>query len=368
MLTCEVGGAMGILGGTIRIAGSGPAGMTAAINLARAGFPVTVYEKHGDSGQRFHGDMQGLENWSVDGDIVADLQAMGLAINFDCHPFSALTVSNGSRIWNFACARPAFYLVKRGDIPGSLDQGLKQQAEALGVTIRYRSELPVAEADIIATGPLPHHLFAMARGEIFTTGMADIAYGLVNDAAAFKGYSYLLVSKGYGCLCTVLFDRFGEINNCFEATREMFGRLVSLEMKTPRPVGGLGSFAAQPVLRRGASLCVGEAAGLQDLLWGFGMRSAITSGFLAAESIITNTDYAAAAQSFFGDRLRASIVNRYLWERFGGDNYQWLMDRINRAGDPLAFLHSFHNFNLAQRLLYPLARRFVGNRYPGLMR
>ena len=352
----------------IRIAGSGPAGMTAAINLARAGFAVTVFEKHGDSGQRFHGDMQGLENWSVDGDIVADLQAMGLAINFDCQPFTDLTVSNGTQIWRFACAKPAFYLVKRGDMAGSLDQGLRQQAEALGVSIRYHAELPLAEADIIASGPLPHHLFAVAKGVVFATGMADIAYGLVNDAAAFKGYSYLLVSKGYGCLCTVLFDRFGEINNCFNATGEMFGRLVALDMASPRPVGGMGSFAARPVFRRGASLCVGEAAGLQDLLWGFGMRSAITSGFLAAKSIIDNSDYVAAAQGFFGNRLRASIVNRYLWERFGRDNYQWLMERISGAADPLAFLHSFHNLNPVQRLLAPLACRFVARRYPELMR
>lgn len=353
---------------TIRIAGSGPAGMTAAINLARAGFPVTVYEKHRDSGQRFHGDMQGLENWSVAGDIVADLQAMGLAINFHCQPFTDLTVSNGDKVWNFSCAKPAFYLVKRGDIPGSLDQGLKQQAAGLGVDIRYRTELPLEEADIIATGPRSHHLFAIARGEIFQTGMADIAYGLVNDDAAFKGYSYLLVSRGYGCLCTVLFDRFGDINGCFDATREMFGRLLTLEMEQPRPVGGLGSFAAQPRFRRGQSLCVGEAAGLQDLLWGFGMRSAITSGFLAAESIINNSDYAAAAIAFFGKRLRASIVNRFLWEQFGHDNYQWIMNRIDRAADPLAFLHSFHNLNPWQRLVFPFARRFVTRRYPGLMR
>lgn len=350
----------------IRIAGSGPGGMTAAINLARAGHSVTVYEKHGDSGLRFHGDMQGLENWSVDGDIVENLQAMGLAINFDCHPFSDLKVSNGEKVWDFACAKPAFYLVKRGEFVGSLDQGLKQQAQDLGVAIRYNRELPVADADIIATGPRPHHLFGVAKGVVFETDTPDIAYGLVNDAAAIKGYSYLLISKGYGCLCTVLFDRFGEINNCFEVTKDIFGRLHDFEMNNPRPVGGLGSFAARPVLKRGSGLCVGEAAGLQDLLWGFGMRSAITSGYLAAVSIINNSSYEDAGRKFFANRIRASIVNRYLWERFGHDNYEKIMNHIDRAADPLEFFHSFHNFNLLQRLIYPLAGRFVYKRRPGL--
>ncbi len=351
----------------IRIAGSGPAGMTAAINLARAGYAVTVYEKHRDSGQRFHGDIQGLENWSVAGDIVEQLEEMGLAINFHCQPFSELKVTNGERDWHFSCKKPAFYLVKRGDIPGSLDQGLKHQAEAAGVTIRYTTQLAAKRADIVATGPRPHHIFAIARGIAFTTTMADQAHGLVNDDAAFKGYSYLLVSGGYGCMCTVLFDRFGEINRCQAATEALFRERLDLDIRDPRPVGGLGSFAASPVYCRERRLRVGEAAGLQDLLWGFGMRSAITSGYLAARSIIDHTDYEAAAHGFFDRRLQASLVNRYLWERFGRDNYARLMDRIAAAPDALEFLHSFHNLNLLQRLLHPLARRFVGRRYPGLL-
>jgi flavin-dependent dehydrogenase len=37
----------------------------------------------------------------------------------------------------------------------------------------------------------------------------------------------------------------------------------------------------------GNKLYVGEAAGLQDL-WGFGIRSSIISGFLAAKAIIND--------------------------------------------------------------------------------
>ena len=81
-----------------------------------------------------------------------------------------------------------------------------------------------------------------------------------------------------------------------------------------------------------------------------------------------NGDYGAAVQAFFANRLRASVVNRFIWERFGRDNYGWSMDRIDRAADHLGFLHSLHNFNLVQRLAYPLARRFVCQRLPGLWR
>ena len=42
----------------IKIAGAGPAGLTAAINLAKAGYQVEVFEKNHDTGVRFHGDLQ----------------------------------------------------------------------------------------------------------------------------------------------------------------------------------------------------------------------------------------------------------------------------------------------------------------------
>ncbi|MEW6519260.1 MAG: NAD(P)/FAD-dependent oxidoreductase [Thermodesulfobacteriota bacterium] len=347
----------------IRIAGSGPAGLTAAINLARGGCRVEVFEKRPDSGRRFCGDLQGLDNWSVAGDIPDQLREMGLTINFDCTPFSGLTVTNGARVWQFATPRPAFFLVKRGSATGCLDQGLKEQALAQGVTIRYNTPLAEEEADIVATGPRCRHIFALDKGIVFRTSMADGAFGLVNDRAAFRGYSYLLVVNGYGCMCTVLFDAFADIRQCLAETRRIFADLLPLDIREPRPAGGVGSFTFPSRFQRGKTLFAGEAAGLQDLLWGFGMRSAITSGYLAARSIMTGEDYPQLARRFFERRLKASLVSRYLWERFGHNSYAMIIDRIGGARDPLAFLHSFHNFNWLQRLAYPFALRFCRKRY-----
>lgn len=44
----------------IRIAGAGPSGLATAITLAKAGWPVEVYERNADVGGRFNGDLQGL--------------------------------------------------------------------------------------------------------------------------------------------------------------------------------------------------------------------------------------------------------------------------------------------------------------------
>ena len=73
------------------------------------------------------------------------------------------------------------------------------------------------------------------------------------------------------------------------------------------------------------------------------------------------------AAAYFRKRLKASVTNRYLWERFGHNSYTMIMDRIHQAPSSLGFLRSFHNFNGLQRLLYPQARRFLKQRYGKLV-
>ena len=69
------------------ILGAGLSGLTTAINLAKEGFKVDVYEKNKDVGMRFHGDLQGLENWSEKRDVLEELKEMSIETNFDCDPF-----------------------------------------------------------------------------------------------------------------------------------------------------------------------------------------------------------------------------------------------------------------------------------------
>ncbi len=348
---------------TITILGAGPAGLTAAIVLQKAGYQAWVYEKNRDVGRVFYGDLQGLENWSEERDVLEEFQALGLAVNFDCTPFSALTVFNGEKTWPFACSRPGFYLIRRGAMPGSLDQGLKEQALAAGAAIFFEQTLNPAQADIVATGPLVRHRFAVDKGIVFKTSLPDAAYGLVNDRAACKGYAYLLFAKGYGCLCTVLFDHFSEVNRCLAETERIFRKCVDFEMEEPKPVGGLGGFLLAPVFAKDQRLLVGEAAGLQDMLWGFGIRSAVISGALAAQSIIAATSYQDAARRRFLGKQKAGFVNRYLWERFGRNNYSQIMDRIDRSGDHRKFFHDFYNLNLLHRFAYPFAFHSLKKRY-----
>lgn len=348
----------------VTILGAGPAGLSAAINLAREDFQISLYEKNQDVGKRFNGDFQGLENWTVNEDILKSFKKMNIKSNFDYSPFKSFSLSDGDKFWNFHLKRPAFYLVKRGPLEGTLDHGLKEQALDLGVDIHFGDKIPWDEVNIIATGPVAREIFAAARVAVFKADMDNVALALVNDHLAYKGYSYLLVNEGYGTISTVLFHDFHLLNQCFNNTKKVFKELTGFNSTNLYTSGGVGCFSNQNIFKKNGKLYVGEAAGIQDLLWGFGIRSAVTSGFLAAKAMIHDEDYGELAKSEFNNKLKSSIVNRFLWELTG--DYSWIVDRIYGSSDPLKYVGSFHNFNLLQRLLYFLARFYMKKRYDNL--
>ena len=72
----------------IKIIGAGPAGLCAAINLARAGYSVTVFERNRDAGMRFHGDFQGIENWTTSEDLFTTLRNFSINPIFSANPIA----------------------------------------------------------------------------------------------------------------------------------------------------------------------------------------------------------------------------------------------------------------------------------------
>lgn len=344
---------------TIKILGAGLSGLTAAINLKKAGFKVEVFEKNKDVGQRFNGDLQGLENWSSKKDVLRELKTMNLKINFNCQPSKQLNISNGSKTEKIILKNPLFYAVQRGGFKGSLDYGFKKQANKLGVKLYFNKTITLNKADIVATGPILKQILAVAKGIVFNTTMKNTAWAMVNDQAAFKGYSYLLVVDGRGCLATVLFDKFNLLNNCFAHTKILFSKILKLDVQQPKNFSGIGSFSNHNIFRKNKALFIGEAAGLQDLLWGFGMRKAIQSGYLVAQSIIKNKDYEKEAKKYFANQAKASLVNRFLWEKLSFNNYDSLIKQIIKIkGSFSPWLYSFYNYNLLQKLIYPFAYTF----------
>jgi len=165
-------------------------------------------------------------------------------------------------------------------------------------------------------------------------------------------------------MCTVVFGKTELINKCFEETKKIFSKLVDLEMKNQLNVGGDGYFNYKPNLSENGKLYVGEAAGLQDAFLGFGMRYAITSGYLAAKSIMEDEDYKKLIEKRFSKQLKASIVNRFLFEQLGG---KISIEKIKSIRNPFQLLFTIYNFSFRfQKLLFPIALTKLKRKYRNL--
>ncbi len=350
---------------SVRILGAGPSGLAAAITLARAGERVEVFERRSDCGMRFGGDLQGLENWSTDADVLAEFTAAGIEMDFHCAPFDVGVQTNGRRSDRLTFPRPGFFVVKRGRAPDTLDQSLKRQALASGVTMHFSRTLASSDVDIDATGPAGRTPFAVDSGIVFDTDAPDQAVALLNDRAGLKGYSYLLITQGYGCCCAMSFDAFPSVRQQYAEAKRLLVERAGINVWNPRRVGGLGHFALTSTWASGTTRRVGEAAGLQDFLWGFGIRLAVRSGVLAARSLLDGTDYAAAAERTFAPLRRAGMVNRFVWELAGVRDYSLIMAALRWRG-PSPILRWMHRDSLMQRALFPLAQRWAARHYGAL--
>jgi flavin-dependent dehydrogenase len=345
----------------VEILGAGPAGLSAALTAARAGRRVALYERRAEVGSRFHGDLQGLENWTTPGDVLEELAGMGIDATFDCAPIrEGVFFDSEGRERVVRSERPAFYLVRRGSGAGTLDQSLKAQTIAAGVTIRFLEARPALPAGGIIT-PGPGRCDALDVGYVFETDMPDGVFAALSERLAPKGYAYLLVCRGWGTVASCLFDDYARAREYRERTKEFFERRAGLRMRSPRAFGGTGNVRSSPVTRRGNTLFAGEAAGLQDALWGFGMRYALVSGYMAARALLASRPraYETSLRHRFRGLLRASVVNRYFYERLGDGGYARLLRGIGQAADAREWLRRFYAPRLWKTLWFPVARAAV---------
>src|SRR6516165_6104136 len=123
-------------GEPVVVIGAGPAGLACAIALARSGRKVVVREWHRHVGSRFHGDFQGLENWSNERDALDELRAAGIATDFEYHPVrEGVAFDARGQRYALRSEQPLFYLVRRGQQDESQESALLRQAIAVGAQV-----------------------------------------------------------------------------------------------------------------------------------------------------------------------------------------------------------------------------------------
>ena len=340
---------------TISIAGAGPAGLTAAVCLAQAGYDVVVHEQHPDVGMRFSGDFQAIENWSSEEDLMTALGRIGINPDFYYRPIHQVSSYGPRQSTKVSSVEPIAYLVERGCTRDSLDTSLKRQALKSGVRLRFGSCVTAPEVDIIATGP--RRARTLAVGCLFETDVDACTALLLDDTLAPKGYAYTLVAEGRGTLATVLYEKFNQGKACLEATIRRFKDLLGIQIRNVRHFGGYGDFDLTRRVMAGHRCYVGEAAGFQDYLFGFGIRYAMLSGYLSAKSIIENQSYDKMCRESLRSRLRTSLVNRYCYQFLGQRGYDMLVRSSGRTGDPKGFWKIIYTKPFLRMMAYPFALR-----------
>ncbi len=344
-------------GAEVHIAGAGPAGLAAAITLARAGRAVVVHEARKEVGCRFGGDLQGLENWTTREDVLLALEELGLTTDFNTVPCRQGTVFDPrGRRYEIRSEETLFYLVERGPGPGTLDRALLEQARGLGVEVRFNHRLHRLEGEgILAAGPRAAD--AIAVGYHFETDMDDGYWVICDDRLAPGGYAYLLVMNGKGTVKSCLFRDFINEREYVQRTVEAFTRYVGLSMRNAVAHGGSGNFRIPQSAYSGRHPLIGEQAGFQDTLWGFGMRLAMTSGVLAARSLIDGEDYDRLWKRALKPQMDVSVVNRVLYGRLGERGYRWFVSWVASRPRLRESLRRQYGPSWMKSLLMPWARR-----------
>jgi flavin-dependent dehydrogenase len=342
----------------IRIAGAGPSGLAAAIALAGAGRAVEVHEARRDVGTRFIGDLQIIEGSSERESVPDFLSRIGVARNFYFRPaMTATFFDHRGRSRTIRSAEPYGYFIRRGAEEGSLDRGLLSQAQTLGVRVIFESRLSPEEADIVATGPAAPD--GLAREMTWQTADPERVEVYFNHHLSPGGYSYLFILDGVATFgCAIVAD-FRRIDEYFDHSLASARRLHPFEIPAETRTGySYMNFHLKQQATKGGARYVGEAAGFQDYLFGLGIRYALTSGWLAAQSILTGQSFDTLWAGELARKQETSLVNRFLYEAGGNRGLSMFVRQAATATDFRAYLGKWHEHTWWKSVLAPLVRRW----------
>jgi flavin-dependent dehydrogenase len=342
---------------TIRIAGAGPSGLAAAIALARAGRSVEVHEAKRDVGTRFIGDLQIIEAASETEPVPEFLDRIGIEPNFYFRPVTGATFydhRNHSR--TIKSSQPYGFFIRRGPEEGTLDRGLLAQAQRAGARVIFNSRLRAEEADIVATGPASPD--GLAREMTWHTADPERVEVFFNHHLSPGGYSYFFILDGVATFgCAIVAD-FKKIDDYFEHSLAAAQHAHPFEIPAETRTGYsyMNFHLKQTAMKNGARY-VGEAAGFQDYLFGLGIRYALTSGWLAAQSILEQRDFNELWTNALGGKQRTSLVNRFLYEAGGNVGLSMFVKQAARAKDFHRYLSGWHAQTWWKALLAPVVQR-----------
>jgi flavin-dependent dehydrogenase len=150
-----------------------------------------------------------------------------------------------------------------------------------------------------------------------------------------------------------MFRDFRKAQQYLQRTLKFFQQRLAFTLRNIRPFGGFGNVFLSPPSGRRLLLRIGEASGVQDALWGFGIRLAVRSGVLAAQHGKDSRGYRRAWERQIGRQLRASLMNRLCVDHVGDLGYRWLLWRLKQHQEPLRVLRDLYSLSAWKSVLSP---------------
>jgi len=299
----------------VRILGAGVSGLATALFLARRGVPVEVRDRR-PGGGRFSGGFQVLENASSEEDALAEAAGWGLDLASVVEPLHrAAFVDPWLEVHEARSERAYAYLIRRGPGEGTLDRHLLDAARAAGARVERGGAGNGWEPDVVATGPV--RADGVARERVFRTDAGDLVAVLFDPDLVPTGYAYLFVRGGHGTLGAAQVRRTSRLPvNARRAFRRLL-ELFPVRVEAPEDRVLYMNFGVPRALTDGHRWYVGEAAGVQDFLYGLGNRLALRTAALAAAAIAGEGWDAAAFREGIVRPMIASVAARAAFETAG---------------------------------------------------
>ena len=327
----------------IHIAGSGIAGMTAAINLSTRGKTVIIHEKHDRIGGSRDGDFEGLENWIFTHTVPEFFSICDVDFNaLPATPIFYFKVHvRGLKPVRVTSPEPFFYIVSRGTANDSIDNYMANICRANKVQFNFGKAITQEDADIYAVGK--GRAAAFIQGATIRTDQPDQVHLLLGKTFAPSGYAYLIINGGCGTIATAYkkntsktdpllasIDYFQEIGHDFTIEKRFASR---------------GSFHLSRLSQWSRTIMVGEAGGYQDYLFGFGMRMAMYSGLAAAYKLCGEFSHAHRINNELNLKRKISFANRVLFEQLSPASVHYWVERFHSNKAPLNILRRAYDWN-----------------------
>lgn len=320
---------------SIKINGAGLAGLTAAYLLSKEGYGVEVYEKKDVVGHEFSKYVCALRNY--DGySVFRELNKFRIKLtDFSISP-KVYKISPNYRVY---VGMRSYYLIDMGQSEKSLEQQLYLMCLSEGVKVLTKNTCD--SPDIEATGPTKKEKNIFGYGHVYKdTGIdSEEIYLIYNNDIAPKGYTFAVTRDEYTTVMAVSFDKneFLSLNYRFEKSIKNFGFLNELvgNAEKTEEICGMAHYSPNPLkdINNTGVIYIGEAGGFQDASRGFGIRYAISSGALAAQSIIEGRDFSDLVTSYYKKEFEYNYKRREIQDSLTNDDYDDLIQFNKNANN-----------------------------------